>query len=378
MFRWGIITMMVLGALLPGCTEPRMESTVVFAEGSDSCHFYRIPAMALDKDGNIVAVVDRRYESLADLGYRSTSIDISTRRSTDGGRTWSPQTFIARGDTSRYLGFGYGDASLTLAPSGKMLCLMACGNGRAGFRRGLKQTAICTSEDGGITWTKPRINPFPEDLHSAFVTSGKGIVDKDGDILLLACVLDRDYPDPMPVPWPIDSHLFYSQDEGETWTLQREPVATFTDEAKLAFLPDGRLFMTGRRWVYGPRSINTATKGKDGIWHWAEPALTENFAVNPCNADVLALPDGTLLFSYIKEEKKRAGLTLAASRDNGQTWTDILTVQPGAAAYSTMVLLKNGDVGILYEDGSQSTDNGYDIVFTRIPRRLIRRSLPSC
>ena len=100
--------------------------------------------------------------------------------------------------------------------------------------------------------------------------------------------------------------------------------------------------------------------------------------MNPCNADVLALPDGTLLFSYIKEEKKRAGLTLAASRDNGQTWTDILTVQPGAAAYSTMVLLKNGDVGILYEDGSQSTDNGYDIVFTRIPRRLIRRSLPSC
>lgn len=172
MLRWGMITLIVLGALLPGCTEPRMESTVVFAEGSDSCHFYRIPAMALDKDGNIVAVVDRRYESLADLGYRSTSIDISTRRSTDGGRTWSPQTFIARGDTSRYLGFGYGDASLTLAPSGKLLCLMACGNGRACFRRGLKQTAICTSEDGGITWTKPRIIPFPEDLHSPFVTSG--------------------------------------------------------------------------------------------------------------------------------------------------------------------------------------------------------------
>ena len=34
-----------------------MESTVVFAEGSDSCHFYRIPAMALDKDGNIVVKI---------------------------------------------------------------------------------------------------------------------------------------------------------------------------------------------------------------------------------------------------------------------------------------------------------------------------------
>ena len=31
--------------------------------------------------------------------------------------------------------------------------------------------------------------------------------------------------------------------------------------------------------------------------------------------------------------------------------------------------------GILYEDGSRSADNGYDIVFTRIPRRLIRRQL---
>ena len=97
-----------------GCAAPVIERTVVFAEDSDSCHYYRIPAMCLDKDGNIVAVIDRRYESLADLGYRSTSIDISTRRSTDGGRTWGPQTFIARGDTTRYLGFGFGDASLTL------------------------------------------------------------------------------------------------------------------------------------------------------------------------------------------------------------------------------------------------------------------------
>ena len=370
-----ILLLTALCALATSCTAPRMESTVVFAENSDSCHFYRIPAMTLDKDGNIVAVIDRRYESLGDLGYRKTSIDVSTRRSTDGGRTWSPQTFIARGDTSRRVGFGFGDASLTLTPSGRLLCLMACGNGPAGFRRGLKHIALSTSDDGGITWTEPRIIPLPEHLHSAFVTSGKGIVDADGDILLQACVLDQDYPDPMPVPWPIDSHLFYSRDGGETWTLQREPVATLTDEAKLALLKDGRLLMVGRRWVYGPRSLCRATKGEDGVWHWEEPRLTANLNTNPCNADLLALPDGTLLFSYIKEEKKRAGLTLAASRDDGETWTDILTVQPGAAAYSTMVLLKNGDVGILYEDGTNSPDQGYDIVFTRIPRRLLRLKL---
>ena len=57
-----------------GCAAPVIERTVVFAEDSDSCHYYRIPAMCLDKDGNIVAVIDRRYESLADLGYRDSLV----------------------------------------------------------------------------------------------------------------------------------------------------------------------------------------------------------------------------------------------------------------------------------------------------------------
>ena len=137
-----ILFIVAIAALAAACKAPVIESTVVFAEGSDSCHFYRIPAMTLDAKGNIVAVIDRRYESIVDLGYRKTSIDISTKRSTDGGRTWGPQSFIARGDTSKVTGFGFGDASLTLTKSGKILCLMACGNGPKGFRRGLKETAL--------------------------------------------------------------------------------------------------------------------------------------------------------------------------------------------------------------------------------------------
>ena len=378
--------------LVCACAQPSIQTTTVFAEGSDSCHFYRIPAMALDARGNIVAAVDRRYESLADLGYRSTSIDISCKRSTDGGRSWSEQTFIARGDTSRVLGFGYGDASLTTLPDGRILCLFACGNGRKGFRRGLKHTTVCTSDDGGISWSEPRLVAFPDTLHSAFVTSGKGIVDADGDILLAADVLPRDYPDPMPVPWPIEPHLFYSKDGGESWTLQPEPLFSPADETKLVLLPDGRLLSSSRRWFYGPRGLNTAVKGSDGIWHWEGERLADGLLANPCNGDIVAWrgrcafgrsrsggrsalrhsrSGGLLLHSYIKEETSRRGLTLAVSADNGTSWKDVLTLQPGPAAYSTMVVFRNGDVGVLYEDGSRSTDDGYDIVFSRIPRRLL-------
>ena len=366
---------MAIAALAAACNRPTIESTVVFAEGSDSCHFYRIPAMTLDAKGNVVAVVDRRYESLADLGYRKTSIDISTKRSIDGGKTWGPQTFIARGDTSKVTGFGFGDASLTLTKSGKILCLMACGNGPKGFRRGLKETALSTSDDGGITWSDVRIVPFPKHLHSAFITSGKGFVDKDGDILLSACVLDRDYPDPMPVPWPVDAHLFYSKDDGQTWTLQPEIAYHLADESKLVQLPDGRLLISSRRPGYGPRGFNAATKGDDGIYHWDEQRVAETLPVNPCNADIIAWEKGLLLHSYIKNDKERKGLTMAVSHDDGLTWKDVLTIQEGPAAYSTMVVFKNGDVGILYEDGTNSPDDGYDIVFSRISRRLIKESI---
>lgn len=368
------LSLLAVCVLMCACDRTSIESSIVFAEGSDSCHFYRIPAMTLDAKGNIVAVIDRRYENLADLGYRSTSIDISCKRSTDGGRNWSEQTFIARGDTSRVLGFGYGDASLTTLPDGRILCLFACGNGRKGFRRGLKHTTVCTSDDGGITWSEPRLVAFPDSIHSAFVTSGKGIVDADGDILLAADVLPRDYPDPMPVPWPIEPHLFYSKDGGESWTLQPEPLFSPADETKLVLLPDGRLLSSSRRWFYGPRGLNTAVKGPDGIWHWEGERFTEGLVANPCNGDIVLWRDGLLLHSYIKEEKARRGLTLAVSADGGTSWKDVLTLQEGPAAYSTMVVFRNGDVGVLYEDGSRSTDDGYDIVFSRIPRKLLKKA----
>ena len=137
-------------------------------------------------------------------------------------------------------------------------------------------------------------------------------------------------------------------------------------------LPDGRLLSSSRRWFYGPRGLNTAVKGSDGIWHWEEERLAEGLDANPCNGDIVAWR-GLLLHSYIKEEKARRGLTLAVSADDGASWKDVLTLQEGPAAYSTMVVFTNGDVGVLYEDGSRSTDDGYDIVFSRIPCRLLRR-----
>ncbi len=355
-----------------GCSSVSNEitRTVVFAKDSDSCHFYRIPAMTLDRHGNIIAVADRRYDKDADIGYRDDMIDLGMKRSTDGGRTWSEQKIIARGG---------GDASLTLTKTGRIVCVMAdATNPKKGFRRGLRRAFILTSDDGGISWDAQEPFVLPDSLHSMFATSGKGICDNDGDILLAASVLRQDYPDPMPVPWPSEVHLFYSKDDGETWTMQPEVANDLANESKLALLPDGRLILSARRWSYGERGLNTAVKGEDGIWRWEGERQTENLVANPCNGDIISYGKGLLLHSYIKGKDSRRTLTLAVSRDGGDSWKDILTLEEGPAAYSTMVRFRNGDVGVLYEaglDGSRDKDAGHEIVFARIPHRLIRRSI---
>lgn len=363
--------LILIGILaLVGCASVNSNEiarTIVFTQDGDSCHFYRIPALALDKDGDLIAVADRRYDSNADIGYRDTWIDLGIKRSVDGGRTWSEQRILRRGGC---------DPSLTVSKTGRIICVMADGtNPRKGFRRGLRRVFILTSDDGGVNWDEREPFVLPDSLHSMFATSGKGFCDADGDLLLSACVLRKDYPDPMPVPWPISAQLFYSKDDGETWTLDPEASCQLTDESKLVQLSDGRMLISGRHWSYGERALNTAVKDDDGIWRWEGERLTQNLAANPCNGDIISYDKGLLIHSYIKGKDSRCGLTLAVSRDNGDSWEDILTLEEGSSAYSTMVRFRNGDVGVLYEDGTRNEADGYDIVFARIPSRLIRRLL---
>ena len=346
------------------------EGTVAFAEGSDGCHFYRIPAMTVSASGDIIVAADRRYESLKDIGMRDTPIDIAVRRSSDGGRSWTPQRIIARGDGIEGPRFGYGDPSLHRTRNGRLLCIFASGD--IPFFGGMRQMAVCSSDDGGGTWTEPRIVPFPDWVCSAFMASGTGLVDTDGSIL--ACVDLLSTPPTGKRPSNIEIHLIHSEDEGESWTIDRECAFSHGDESKLVKLRDGRLLVSSRRRG-GQRGFNTAVKGSDGLWHWGEQWNNPTLAANSCNADILRFSRKVLLHTYIKDPKSRRNLTLAASTDEGATWKDIFTLQPLDAAYSTMVLLPGGDVGVLYEDGSRSADQGYDLVFKRISRKAIRRAL---
>jgi sialidase-1 len=317
----------------------------------------------LDKDGNLVALADRRYQSNADLGNHR--IDVTAKRSLDGGRTWSRQYVVAEGDGTNKVTFGYGDASLARTKSGRLICLMATGANNFFSAEGIKWVTMTTSDDNGMTWSRPSLitdNAFG--FQSVFVSSGKGLTTKDGTILFTTNIIKGGQ---------LDCHILRSKDDGQTWELLPEVAFAKADESKMEQLSNGQIFLSVRR--QGDRGFNVAANA-DGTG-WGTSWTNGQISGNACNADVLSYglsADGKndiLIHSYVKSPY-RENLTLAISRDSGKTWKDFLNIQKGGAAYSTMQLLPNGDIAVFYEDESYSAGNGYAQTFVIVTKDQIK------
>lgn len=351
------------------------QQNFVFKPTADNCRFYRIPAMILDKNGNVVVAIDRRYNSNADLG--SHKIDVSVVRSTDAGKTWSNQNIVAVGNTSIEARYGYGDAALARTQSGKLICLMAPGqnnffgtnhNGSTHYNNWV---AMLTSDDNGVTWQGTSDNPTQPILltndvfgmgtnHSIFVSSGKGLTTADGTVMFTTNVRMPD--------GTLNCYILKTTDEGESWTLVPEVAYSGTDESKLEQLSDGRLILSVRQ--SGNRGWNFGDSDGTG---WGTQYKSEDIWGNACNADIINygremnLGKDVLIHSYINTGG-RESLQLAISINGGRSWTGVYNIQPNGSCYSTMQVLSDGSLAILYEDESYSAGNGYAINYVTITK----------
>lgn len=357
---------------------------IVFAPTSNNCRFYRIPAMELDADGNIVVAVDKRYNSNSDLGNHK--IDVVSMRSLDGGATWQDLAPVATGDGSTAAYFGYGDAALARTQTGEIVCMMAAGSKMWGSNAtdGMKYAGFARSSDNGCTWKLTKnlftSNIFTDEnsadgklsVANIFTSSGKGLTTSDGVIMFTTnCRLPG-------TSSPNLCYILYSTDDGATWRLSNALAYSGCDESKIVELNDGRLLLSVRQ--SGNRGWNTGsyTKNADGTvtFKWDEQYRTGDLWGNACNADLVyysrekdGQPD-ILVHSYINTSG-RESLQLAMSIDGGKTWKSVYNIQPNGACYSTMILLPDGTLALLYEDESYSAGNGYAINFVTITREQI-------
>ena len=81
----------ILSAFTCHSAEPFLQKTNLFEEGKDGFCSYRIPGIIVTAKGSVLVYCEARKYSSADRG----EIEIHLRRSTDGGRTWSPPKQVA-------------------------------------------------------------------------------------------------------------------------------------------------------------------------------------------------------------------------------------------------------------------------------------------
>ncbi|MCR5179911.1 MAG: glycoside hydrolase [Bacteroidaceae bacterium] len=356
----------------------------VFLPTTDNCRFYRIPAMILDEGGNLVVAADKRYNSNSDLGNHK--IDVVSLRSLDGGRTWQDYARVASGDGSTAACFGYGDAALARATNGTLICMMAAGNKMWGSNAndGMKYAGFARSTTDGKNWTLIK-NLFASTLFydensedgslsmaNIFTSSGKGLTTHDGIIMFTTnCRTPGS-------SGPNLCYILYSTDNGAHWRLSNALAYEGCDESKVEQLNDGSLLLSVRQ--SGNRGWNngTYTLNADGTisFQWGQQRRTADLWGNACNADLLCysrategLPD-IMLHSYINSAGRQS-LQLSMSLNQGGSWKSVYNIQPNGSCYSTMIVLPDGTLAILYEDESYSAGNGYAINYVTITREQI-------
>lgn len=307
--------------------------TVLFATPADSSvACYRIPALTQTPNGTLLAAIDERVPSCADLNG-SRDINIVLRSSTDGGATWSPIQRVA----DFHDGIAASDPSfITDERSGTVFLFYNVMDHDSS--PGRYRFYVMRSNDDGASWSSPTdiTNQLakPEWVDDfMFITSGRGIQSREGILLHTLVNLQRGV------------HVFQSEDAGASWSLVEHPLVP-GDESKIVELGDGTWMVNSRVSEVGHRWVHTSTDA--GLSWSSRPDTT---LVDPAsNAAILALHQtGGLAFLNANHPSSRENLSIRISEDNGATWSLPLTLFTGSAAYVSADLLENGDVGVFYE-----------------------------
>ena len=317
--------------------------------------YYRIPALTQAADGALVAIADKRGDALGDL---PNIISIVSKRSTDGGKTWSDMSIVVQGDTVAKC--GYGDA--VVIADEKRGNLVAVYSGNNGLWQSNEESLIRTytsiSTDNGKTWGA--VTDITDQVYGGvygegtryglFTGSGSGVQLKHGKhagriMLVVAARNDATWGGTM------SNYAIYSDDGGITWHASKNPGCTDGDESKVVELSNGDVLMSIRNRHKGDRLFSIST---DGGETWSEPKYNATLPAPACNGDIVAYTHNgknLLLHSLPASRTTRENVTVYVSEDNGETWTAKRCIYKGYSAYSSLQVLDDGTIGIIVEEG---------------------------
>jgi sialidase-1 len=365
------------------------ETQQVFISGTDGHKSYRIPAIIVLPDGTLLAFAEGRVRGSADFG----DVNIVLKRSADNGRSWGKMETIVDYD-SLQAGNPAPVADLTDPeyPEGRIFLFFNTGNNHEGEVRkgnGYREVWYKTSSDGGLTWSEavnittqvhkplmPDVNPaynFPEDWRSYANTPGHGMQFTEGPykgrIIISANHSEGEPKD----NWEdYAAHVFFTDDHGKTFRMGQTLNLPGSNEATATEISEGRLMLNARNQKGDIRARIVAISD-DGGETWNTVYFDHLLPDPVCEGSLLNVGKyngkNILAFSNPADTSDRNNLTLKISYNDGESWPLAILVDKSDdpdkmksfTAYSDIVRLNTGEIGILYE-----RDNYKEIVFKKI------------
>ena len=328
--------------------------TEVFIAGEGAYHTYRIPSVTVTPKGTLLAFAEGRRAGAGDAG----DIDLVLRRSYDGGTSWSPLQVIGDNGPNTF-----GNPCAVVDARANTVWLLTTQNRGtdrerdiiAGASEGTRTVWAMRSQDEGATWSTPveiTSSVKAPDWTWYATGPGVGIQTRSGRLVIPANHAEAK-------TGIHRSHLFSSDDGGRSWSLGASSDPG-TNESQVVELADGRLLLNMRNHPPKPENFRMIATSDDG-GRTLSPAVSDRALVEPpAQASLLrysstmkARDRNRLLFAN-PAGAARERLTVRLSYDEGASWPISRIIHQGPAAYSSLVVLSDRSIGVLFERGERS------------------------
>lgn len=360
MIRVYVLALLCIMSFIACPARATVTEVPVFKAGEDGYHTYRIPAIVRAKNGDLLAFAEGRKNGPGDHG----DIDLVLKRSSDGGKTWGPLTLVQdewENPTGRVWIGNPTPVVDSLDPKhpGRIWLL---------FTQSNEKVFVTFSDDDGRTWSERRdITPTAGKKEWNWYAAGpvhaiQLVRGKYAGRLVAPC--DHRHGDDKTGNW--GSHIVYSDDHGTTWKLgatdthaHDEPL--HPNECVAVELVDGRVMVNARDQNGSDPATRAVAYSSDGGETFDTRFVAEPQIVTPVVQNSLlrywATDQGAkqnlLIHSGPGNPQARRDLTILASSDEGKSWDQRTVIHKGPTAYSDLVKLDGGRIGVLFEGGDK-------------------------
>ncbi|PQO34543.1 exo-alpha-sialidase [Bremerella cremea] len=316
------------------------------------------------KDGNVLLV----YTHFDGGSGDHAKAHLASRISEDGGKTWSEEDKVV---VENEAGLNVMSVSLLRLADGRLALFYLRKNSHTDCRPYMR-----ISTDEGKTWGEPVTVIGEKDLGYYILNNDRAVQLSNGRLVLPVA---QHVGPGMPKRNNAAAILvYYSDDAGETWQRseyaarppKRNGQDVISQEPGVVELKDGRLMM----WIRTNAGSQFVTFSRDKGDTWSQlkpsdmksplaPATIERI---PTTGDLLLIwNDHSEIPDALKG--KRTPLCSAISKDDGQTWTNVKTLEDNPHGWYCYIALDfiEGNAVMAYCAGDRRENNGLAVTNTQ-------------